>query len=221
MTGLEAASGSEVRLFAAAGPVLEDMLDHWEKLEARKTEELKRREVPEEPEPDEAIDRVARLLIAEALRGGARGFEVGFDRKGGYSKTHHFARPPLSRRIQLEVAKSLLSWFRFQLKQADPATSHSFDIQLEDGTRVTVERTESGPEGIRLQFQEGTVVVEGKPTPLGDVDEAIVSAAAAAIRSSPSPPVPIIEVQKPAEAKCPHPTSPTDVFCPLCGEPVW
>lgn len=222
VTGLEAATGSEVRLFAAAGPVLEDLLEHWEKVEAGKAAELARRKVQEDPPPDEAVDKAARLLIADALRGGAHGFEVGLDRKGGYSKTHHFGRPPFARRLQPEVAKAVLSWFRYRLKQADQETSHSFNIQLEDGTRLIVERTESGPEGMRVQFREEVVVESAAPPSASDGNEAVVSAAVASMRSA--APAPAAEAPQPAPPgtqKCTHPMATTDVFCPICGEPVF
>ena len=160
VAGLEAATGVEVRLFAVADPVLEDLLYRWERIEEQRSRSSaqpapeRKAQAPIGPE----IEQLARALLGEALRGGADGFEVGLDSKGGFGRTHHFARPALSRRLPREVVLSLLAWLRARMRASDPIDGTSFvvDMRADLGSsglqRVVL--TESGPDGIRLSFQK-------------------------------------------------------------------
>ncbi len=160
ITGLEAATGFPVELFAVADPVLEDLLHRWERLEERRERDraapspTTRAPSPVGPE----IEQLARALLGESLRGGADGFEVGIDQKGGYHRAHYFARPALSQRLPREVVPSLLAWLRARLSASDPIDGTSFvvDMRAEVGSsglqRVVL--TEAGPESIRLSFQK-------------------------------------------------------------------
>ncbi len=206
VTGLEAATGHEIKLFAVIGPVLEDSLSHWERIEYKKTQEQPPKPEPEEPAPDEAIERLGLALIAETIRGGASGVEVGVDSKGGYAKAHLFGRPPLTRRMQADVAKLLLSWLRYRLRHGDPENRLRFYLQLDSSRMLVVEKTEAGPEGMRLEFRE-----EKAPAPEPQQEE----------ESEPAPaPEAVAQPMAPPRPACDHSQNTGDVFCPSCGEPI-
>lgn len=159
VTGLETATGTEVLLYAVADPVLDDLLYRWERLEEQRAREKPPDPVPPEQEAADGpeIAHLARVLLSEAIRAAADGFEVGLNSKGGYSRTHHVARPALSRRLPREVVPALLRWFRTRLAESDPIDGTSFvvDVTADIGStglqRVVL--TEAGPEGLRLSFQ--------------------------------------------------------------------
>lgn len=157
VTGLVATTGYEVQLFAVPEPILEDLLAYWEEEEVRRAAERKPPPPSAEEVPTEAIEKLARALLMDALQGGADGFEVGVDHRGGYSRTHHFARPPLTRRLPESVVLKLLSWFRHRLAGGDPTGQASFHVEIdaeESGrTRLLVELTEKGAEGMRFHFR--------------------------------------------------------------------
>lgn len=161
VTGLEAATGFEVRLYATAEAVLEDLLYRWERMEEQRSREAPRPAPPsaeEEASGGPEIEKAARVLLAEALRSAADGFEVALDSRGGYARTHHFGRPALTRRLPREVVPSLLAWFRARLRASDPIEGTSFVVDMRaDVGRAGLQRvvlTESGAEGIRLSFEE-------------------------------------------------------------------
>ncbi|KAA0252111.1 MAG: hypothetical protein EDX89_20085 [Acidobacteria bacterium] len=165
-TGLAAATGyAEIRLFAVPEPVLDDLLSHWEREELRRAAERRQEPAAEEEPPGEAIEKLARALLVDALHGSADGFELGVDRRGGYSRTHHFARPPLTRRLPGAVVRQLLTWFRGRLAAADPTGGASFFAEVDSEetgrTRLLVELTEKGPEGMRFHFRVAGASTEG------------------------------------------------------------
>lgn len=166
VTGLAAATGfEEVRLFAVPEPVLDDLLGHWEREELRRAAERHEEAAVEERPPGEAIERLARALLLDALHGSADGFELGVDRRGGYSRTHHFARPPLTRRLPEAVVRQLLAWFRGRLAAGDPTGQASFSAEVDSEetgkTRLFVQLTEKGPEGMRFHFRAAGAAPEG------------------------------------------------------------
>ena len=169
VTGLVAASGYEVQLHSVPEPVLDDLLAHWERREAERAQVPAARPEADEGPPTEAIENLGRVLLADALRGGADAFELGTDRRGGYSRTHHYARPPLTRRLPEAVVRQLLGWFRLKLKAADPFGGASFNVEVEmevEGrTRLLVELTESGAEGMRFHFRSLGPAAAGPGTP--------------------------------------------------------
>ncbi len=199
-SNLEQLTGFEIVLHVAPEPVIEDVLDHFERPSgAHPASEIVETvlspapappPVAERPAPPEtsqtktieSIDRLARALLAEALRFGATELELGTDNLGGFARTFHVASPALTRRLSGALLSPLAAWFTQQCKR-------------EGGLIVEASGAEARPERRRVQI----VGVEGTQVRLRFAPATEGSRA-------------------PVKVKCTHQRGEGFVFCPLCGE---
>ena len=205
------ATGFEVDLHVVPDPVLEDLLDHFEKktggavspesapLAAGEkspgetafvttTFEPGPRPVPEAPpEPaatpgEESIGRLGRALLSDALRYGATELELGLDARGGFARTFHIGSPAVTRRLSGALLSPLSTWFQRRCRKEG-----GFIIEVGSNGETERRRLDllaADEKGVRVRFT--------------------VLAGAAA---------------KPAlNVGCPHERSEGFVFCPHCGE---
>lgn len=195
-TGLVASTGSEVELFVVADPILEDCLDHWEKVEADSPFSFEF-ELGEDQEEDgegleesrsaDPFERLGRALLADALAADATELVIGLSRlkDTGYARSYHDTQPPIARKLPAAVVPPLVAWFR---------NGH-------EKTPFVVERAvgEAEVERIRVDFGEASA----SQLTLRFVPESAWGAAATG---------------SPAAPPCRHVRSADLVFCPLCGE---
>lgn len=207
------ATGFDVDLHVVPDPVLEDLLDHFEKKtggavspdsaplaagekSAGETAFVTTPfgagphavpEAPPEPEApapgEESIGRLGRALLSEALRYGATELELGVDARGGFARTFHVGSPAITRRLSGALLSPLSTWFQRRCRKEG-----GFIVEVgdpgESPARRRVDLLGADEKGVRVRF---TVLAEA--------------------------------VAKPAlNVGCPHERSEGFVFCPHCGE---
>jgi hypothetical protein len=111
-------SGFSVALFVVPDAILEDYLDWFDKgcptpppptigpVPSRSAGGATERMAP-----PESIEKLARILIGEALRFGATEMTLGADSRGSFVRTFHSDRPALTQRLSEVLQVPLVQWF--------------------------------------------------------------------------------------------------------------
>ncbi len=247
-TGLVASTGCEVRLFALAGPVLEDVMLIFERREARGfTPAPQRSPTPPPsaprnrvvlPEPEgerlgdetaaeqhdppalEAFEKLARALLLDAMKTEASGILLGVDRIGGFARSFHSGHPPLTRRMPEEVVPLLVEWLEKAM-----AKGLVVERRGDDGSsrRYRAERSETVHGLLRVLLTELDATSIGQePEPPKPPEPDPVPQKfrdRTPSASMPRPPRPVtVETHTVRAAACGHVVDATDVFCPVCGD---
>lgn len=185
------ATGFVVNLFVTPDPVLEDLLDWFEK------------GAPPPPPPrlgpspgkhapagagvtmtPDSVDKLGRALVAEALRFSASEVTLGTDSRGAYVRTFDADHPALTRRLSGALLGPLIQWFESRCRR-EGGFVVEFAVAGEPSQRRRVDLLASSQEEARLRL----VPVEAAPT----------------------------KSERLTRADCPHPARPGDRFCPRCG----
>jgi len=170
------ATGFTVQLFVTPDPVLEDLLEWHEKgapspapprigPAAEKRAPGDSGVIPVVP-PD-ALDKLGRALVAEALRFGATEMAIGSDTRGAFLRTFDADQPALTRRLSGALLGPLVSWFEGRCRRPG-----GFVVELgkagEPPQRRRVELLGSAPQEARLRFVPVTETParEGRPEDL-------------------------------------------------------
>lgn len=196
-TGLVASTGSNVELFVVTEPVLDDCLNHWERVAGEAPEPPS--DEPPEPEasPPDPFERLARAILTESLQRGCLDIEIGVDIYSGFARFFCETVPPITRRIPIEVLPYVIAWLERRAHEAGDAGLPVDFSTLEDEPRRFVAFVSSAPGGAK-------VVLRPASEPMAD---------------APAPPAePLLPPAPASAAACSHPSSPGDVFCPRCGE---
>jgi hypothetical protein len=182
-------TGFSVKLFVAPDPVLEDLLDWFEKgapppppPRIGPPPGTKAADSAQAAAPPDSVDRLGRALVAEALRFSATEVTVGSDSRGAYVRTFYGDRPALTRRLSGALLGPLVHWFE-RLCRRPGGFIVEFLIDGAPSQRRRVEILASNPKEARLRL-----------VPIG------------AGRG-----------ERPSPASCSHPAPPGERFCPLCG----
>ena len=120
------ATGFTVKLFVTPEPVLEDLLDWFEK------------GAPPPPPPrlgpavetrapggagdetavsPDAVEKLGRAVVAEALRFAASELTLGIDARGGFVRTFHADHPALTQRLSGALTGPLIQWFESRCRR--------------------------------------------------------------------------------------------------------
>jgi hypothetical protein len=156
-TGLVATTGYDVELYVVPDPVLEACLAVWERRATGAPEPVTPTEPAAASPGPEAVERLARELLTEAIRHEALALELGGDGLSAFARTLHFKVPPMTRRFDVRLLASLLDWFF-----ARAGLEGSFELGDKDGTykRVLVEQTAAG---LSLHFRDVEAAVPEVP----------------------------------------------------------
>jgi hypothetical protein len=207
------ATGFDVNLHVVPDPVLEDVLDHFEKKTggavspesaplaagenspgetAFVTTTFPKQEMPEaveEPEPgapgpgEESIGRLGTALLSEALRYGATELELAFDSRGGFARTFHIGSPAITRRLSGALLAPLSTWFQHRCRREGGFVAE-VSGPGEATERRRVDLLAADERGVRVRF---TVLADKGSKPALNV-------------------------------ACTHERPEGAVFCPQCGE---
>jgi len=165
------ATGFTVKLFVTPDPVLEDLLDWFEKgapppppprlgpaAEAR----VPGTEGAEPTVSPDAVDKLGRAVVAEALRFSASEMTLGVDARGGFVRTFHADHPALTQRLSAALPGPLIRWFEGRCRREG-----GFVVELlapgEPPQRRRIELLGSSLEEARLRF-----VPLGAAAPVGE-----------------------------------------------------
>lgn len=151
-------TGFTVKLFVTPDPVLEDLLDWFEK------------GAPPPPPPrigqapvtraagggetttsHNSVDRLGRALVAEALSFSATEVTVGTDARGAYVRTFYGSRPALTRRLSGALLEPLVRWFEMLCRRPGGFIVE-FVVVGERSDRRRVELLASSPQEARLRL---------------------------------------------------------------------
>lgn len=170
-------SGFSVALFVVPDPVLDDFLDWFDKgrpspppptigLAPSRTAAG----AAEPAVPPEAIEKLARILIGEALRFGATEMTLGADSRGSFVRTFHADRPALTRRLPEALQVPLVRWFENRCRRQGGFLVE-FSGTGEQPQRRRVDLLGSTGEEARLRFTSAPVpsATCTHPTHPGDV----------------------------------------------------
>jgi hypothetical protein len=187
------ATGFSVRLFVTPDPVLEDLLDWFEKgatppppprlgpAPAKAAAADARAGLPMSPD---SVDKLGRALVAEALRFSATELTLGTDSRGAYVRTFDADHPALTRRLSGALLGPLIQWFESRCRR-EGGFVVEFAVTGQPSQRRRVDLLASSPEEARLRL----VPVETAPP----------------------------KEERLTRSDCPHPARPGDRFCPRCG----
>ncbi len=154
---LAIATGFSVEVFVAPDPVLEDAIESFEAKPAgqapRPAAPMAAAPAPADPPApapaEDWIDRLARALLAEALRFDATELELGADTQGAFLRTFDAAHPAVTRRLSTALLAPLVAWFQGRCRRAEglvaeaaapdvPATRRRVDLIAADSNGVRV-----------------------------------------------------------------------------------
>ncbi|MGE5346317.1 MAG: hypothetical protein ACM3JH_10205 [Acidithiobacillales bacterium] len=151
-------TGFNVNLFVTPDPVLEDLLEWFEKgapppppPRIGPAPGTLAAAGPEPPAPPDSVDRLGRGLVAEALRFSATEVTVGADSRGAYVRTFYGDRPALTRRLSGALLGPLVQWFE-RLCRRPGGFIVEFVIAGEPSQRRRVELLASSPQEARLRL---------------------------------------------------------------------
>jgi hypothetical protein len=169
---LEADSGFTIALHVCPDPVLEELLDWFEKRRpgpappriglapgGRESSSVVQRRAAVD-----SIDKLGKALISDAIRFGATELVLGSDMQGGFVRTFDEGSAALTRRVSGALLAPLVTWFKEQCGRTGGFVVGS---SKEDGTRVRrrVDLLGAGTQDARLRF----VPVSGTSDEDGDV----------------------------------------------------
>lgn len=182
-------TGFAVKLFVTPDPVLEELLDWFEKgapppppPRFGPESEKARESDGEEPTSVDSVSRLGRALVAEALRFSATEVTLGTDARGAYVRSFDADRPALTRRLSGALLGPLIQWF---------------------------EKLCQRPGGFIVEF-----LIAGEPSQRRRIDLIASSPQEARFRLVPISPA---KGDRPSPSRCEHPARPGDRFCPRCG----
>ncbi|MFI5180516.1 MAG: hypothetical protein ACHQPI_03910 [Thermoanaerobaculia bacterium] len=151
-------TGFSVKLFVVPDAILEDYLGWFDKgcplpppptigpVPARATGGA-----PEREAPPESIEKLARILIGEALRFGATEMTLGADSRGSFVRTFHSDRAALTQRLSQALQVPLVHWFEDRCRR-EGGFLVEFSHAGEPPQRRRVDLLGSTGEEARLRF---------------------------------------------------------------------
>lgn len=154
------ATGFKVKLYVTPEPVLEDLLDWFEK-GAPPPPPPRLGPAAEAPAPatagtepvvsPDAVDKLGRAVVTEALRFSASEMTLGVDTRGGFVRTFHSDQPALTQRLSAALPGPLIRWFESRCRREG-----GFMVELlapgEPPQRRRIELLASSLEEARLRF---------------------------------------------------------------------
>jgi len=156
------ATGFKVKIYVTPDPVLEDLIDWFEKgapppppPRLGPAAEVTPPEAPgAEPavSPD-AVEKLGRAVVAEALRFSASEMTLGVDTRGGFVRTFHSDHPALTQRLSAALPGPLIRWFENRCHR-EGGFVVEFAVQGEPSHRRRIELLGSSLEEARLRFVE-------------------------------------------------------------------
>jgi hypothetical protein len=170
-------TGFSVTLFVVPDAILEDYLEWFDKgcpappppaigpAPSGATASAAQREAP-----PESIEKLARILIGEALRFGATEMTLGADSRGSFVRTFHSDRPALTQRLSESLQAPLVHWFEDRCRRQGGFIVE-FSHAGEPTQRRRVDLLGSTGEEARLRFVPAPDSPPGCPHPArrGDV----------------------------------------------------
>ncbi len=155
---LSEVTGFSVSLFVLPDPVLEDYLEWFDKgcpLPPPPTigpvPSRAAGGAPERTAPPESIEKLARILIGEALRFGATEMTLGADSRGSFVRTFHSDRAALTQRLSEALQVPLVRWFEDRCRR-EGGFVVEFSHAGEPPLRRRVDLLGSTGEEARLRF---------------------------------------------------------------------
>ncbi|HUM00730.1 MAG TPA: hypothetical protein VL084_00465 [Thermoanaerobaculia bacterium] len=154
------ATGFTVNLFVTPDPVLEDLLDWFEKGApapppprlgpAAETRAPGDADAGPMVSPD-AVEKLGRAVVAEALRFAASEMTMGVDSRGGFVRTFHSDHPALTQRLSGALPGPLIRWFESRCRR-EGGFIVEFVVPGEPPQRRRVDLLASSLEEARLRF---------------------------------------------------------------------
>jgi hypothetical protein len=154
------ATGFSVKLFVAPDPVLEDLLDWFEKGASPppppRLGPAAETRAPGDAGADpmvspDAVEKLGRAVVAEALRFAASEMTLGVDARGGFVRTFHSNHPALTQRLSGALPGPLIRWFESRCRR-EGGFIVEFVTPGEPSQRRRVDLLASSPEEARLRF---------------------------------------------------------------------